>query len=110
MTGVALANTYQATPLTVKATFYDLNGTTLFSDNIVLPGNGHTSFLLSTKYPQLAGLQGLAVFTGVPNDTNNRSGFLNVLGLRANLANTSLSTVTPIVPCYYNSQVGGCTN
>jgi hypothetical protein len=87
VTGVALANSWLSTPLTVGVSVYDMNGTLILTDNITLPGNGHTAFLLSSRYPQLANQQGFAVFTG--------SYYMNVLGLRAT-ANTYTS-VTPIV-------------
>ena len=110
VTGVAIANTYQHTPLSIKITVYDLNGSAILNDNIQLPGFGHTAFLLTDKYPQLANRQGLVVFTPIASDQQkNPNGYVNALGLRANLAQTSLSTVTPIVPCYYNVGVG-CKN
>ena len=110
VTGVALANTYQTTPLSIQVTVYDLNGSTILTDNLQLPGFGHTSFLLTDKYPQLANRQGLAVFKPTPTDLqNNPNGYVNGLGLRANNAKTSLSTITPIIPCYYYVSTG-CKN
>ena len=107
---MALANADQNTTMTVNLKFYDLSGNVLFTDSSVqLPGNGHTSFLLTDKFPQLAGQQGLVVITGSTTDPSNTAGYLNVLGLRANLPGTSLSTVTPIVPCNYLTGYG-CTN
>jgi hypothetical protein len=110
VTGVAIANTYQRTPLSIQVTVYDLNGTTILTDTLQLPGYGHTSFLLTDKYQQLANRQGLIVFTPTVTDMqNNPNGYVNGLGLRANLAQTSLSTVTPIIPCYYFPSTG-CKN
>ena len=110
VTGVALANTYQHTPLSIRITVYDLNGNVILTDGIQLPGLGHTAFLLTNKYPQFARQQGLVVFTPTATDQQmNPNGYMNGLGLRANLAQTSLSTVTPIVPCYYHVNTG-CTN
>ena len=87
VTGIALANSWLATPLTVGVTIYDINGNQILTDNITLPGNGHTAFLLTSRYPRLANSQGFAVFTG--------SYFMNVLGLRA--TGNTYTSVTPIV-------------
>lgn len=109
-TGVAMANSDSNNQLTVNVKAYDLSGNpiTLATGSLTLPGLGHTSFMLTDKFPELNGKQGTVVFTGVGN-ADNQSGYFNVLGLRANLPNTSLSTVTPIVPCNYNTN-SGCTN
>jgi hypothetical protein len=85
--GVALANSWLTTPLTVTVSIYDVNGNPILSDTITIPGLGHTSFMLTDRYPQLAGVQGFALFTG--------SYYMNVLGLRA--TSTTFTSVTPIV-------------
>jgi hypothetical protein len=85
--GVAIANSWITTPLTVIVTIYDLNGNPILTDTITVPGSGHTSFMLTDRYPQLAGVQGFALFTG--------SYYMNVLGLRA--TSTTFTSVTPIV-------------
>jgi len=114
--GVALANTWQqTTALTVNVVAKDLSGATIPTavTSIQLPGNGHTSFLLTDKFPELAGKQGVVVFSPVVSDTtNNPYGLINALGLRANAEGTSLSTVAPLIPCYYvsNANGTGCTN
>lgn len=107
--GVAIANSWQKTPITVSVTAYDQNGTALFAapKTIQLNGNGHTSFLL-TNYTELAERKGIVVFSG-PNpgtDSSNASGWINVLGLRA--TPTTLTSVIPLVPC--NSNGTNCTN
>jgi hypothetical protein len=109
--GVALANSWQSTALTVNVRAVNPSGTTIPTavQSIQLPGNGHTAFLLTDKFPELANLQGLVVFTPVPSDQNNTFGLINALGLRANAEGTSLSTVTPLIPCLYVSGTG-CTN
>jgi len=87
VTGVAIANSWLTTPLSVAVTVYNLSGAPILSDTITIPGSGHTSFMLTDRYPQLAGVQGFAVFTG--------SYYMNVLGLRA--TTTTFTSVTPIV-------------
>jgi hypothetical protein len=87
VTGVALANSWLSTPLSVSVIVYDMNGNQILTDNITLPGNGHTSFLLTSRYPQLANRQGFAIFTG--------SYYMNILGLRA--TTSTFTSVTPIV-------------
>lgn len=105
--GVAIANSWQKTPITVNVTAYDQNGTSLFAapKPIQLNGNGHTSFLL-TNYTELANQKGVVIFTGVPSDQNNAQGWINVLGLRA--TPTTLTSIIPLVPC--NSNGTNCTN
>lgn len=111
--GVAIANSWQSTPITVNVTAYDQNGTSLFAapKTIQLKGGGHTSFML-TNYAELTGQKGIVVFAG-PNsstggitDPNNPSGWINVLGLRA--TNSTLTSIIPLVPCNYNGT--NCTN
>jgi hypothetical protein len=88
VTGIAIANSWMSsTPLTIGVTVYDINGNQLLTDTVTLPGNGHTSFLLTTRYPQLATQQGFVIFTG--------SYYMTVLGLRATA--TTFTSVTPIV-------------
>jgi hypothetical protein len=87
VTGVAIANSWITTPLTVSITILDLNGNQILTDTITIPGSGHTSFMLTDRYPQLAGLQGFALFSG--------SYYMNVLGLRATA--TTFTSITPIV-------------
>jgi hypothetical protein len=87
VTGVAIANSWLSAPLAVGVTVYDLTGKPLLTDTITLPSNGHTSFLLTTRYPQLANQQGFVVFSG--------SYYMNVLGLRATA--TTFTSVTPII-------------
>lgn len=108
--GVAIANADSANQMTVNVKAYDLSGTPipLQTTSLTLPSLGHTAFMLTAKFPELNGKQGTIVFSGTPT-SDNQSGYINVLGLRANLPGTSLSTVTPIVPCNYNTN-SGCTN
>lgn len=106
--GVAIANAFSQNQLTVNVQAYDLSGNpiTLATSSLQLPKAGHTSFMLTDKFPELNGKQGTVVFSGVGN-TDNPNGYLSLLGLRLNLAGTSLSTVTPISPCTQNA--GKCT-
>lgn len=108
--GVAIANADSNNQMTVNVKAYDLSGNpiTLATTSLVLPGLGHTAFMLTSKFPELNGKRGTVIFSGTPT-ADNQNGYINVLGLRANLPGTSLSTVTPIVPCNYNTQLG-CTN
>ena len=107
-TGVAIANAVSNNPLTLNVTAYDLSGNPipLATSSLQLPRAGHTSFMLTEKFPELTGKQGTVVFSGVGN-SDNPNGYSSLLGLRVNLANTSLSTVTPLSPC--NQNAGKCT-
>lgn len=108
LAGVAVANSWQNTPITVSVSAFGQDGTALFAapKTIQLAGNGHTSFLL-TNYTELTGQKGIVVFTGVPSgNANNTSGWINVLGLRA--TPTTLTSIIPLVPCLSNGT--NCTN
>ena len=87
VTGVAIANAWLATPLSIGVTIYDLNGNQILTDKMSIPGLGHTAFMLTDRYPQLAGVEGFVVFTG--------GYYMNVLGLRATA--TTFTSITPIV-------------
>jgi hypothetical protein len=87
VTGVAISNSWLPTSLAVGVTVYDVHGNQLLTDTFTLPGNGHTSFLLTARYPQLATQQGFVIFSG--------SYYMNVLGLRA--TSSTFTSVTPIV-------------
>jgi len=78
-TGVAMANVLQS-QITVRMQFVEENGVSLFSDTVNLPAGGHTSFLLSGRYPQLEGRRGTIQFTEESGLTEG----LAVTGLRFN--------------------------
>src|SRR5581483_5225690 len=75
VTGVAVANlsTQQAN---IGVTIRDETGATLSSTGLVLPAQGHTSFLLTDQYAVTAGKRGTIEFTA-PGSTQ-----ISVLGLR----------------------------
>lgn len=78
-TGMALAN-FLASSLPVTMQFVDENGVGLFSDTVNLPAGGHTSFLLTDRYPQLADKRGTIQFFA----QNGALQGLTVVGLRVN--------------------------
>ena len=90
--GIAIANGHGNGPVTVTVTFYDQTGTKIptATTTILLGGTNpqHQSFLLPTRFPEANGKKGFVVFQGSSN--------FNLLGLRA--TNTTLTSVTPIVP------------
>jgi len=121
VTGVALANSpgdseYQYTGRSQIATlsfnFLNQQGTSLGTGSLTLNPGQHTAFLLSTQFPQqTAGQTGMVVITAT--DPNGNPYFIKTLGLRVNNANTTYTSVTPVIPCnfYYSSSTGGfCTN
>ncbi len=76
-TGLAIANlSTQAADINV--TICDDSGTTIGTDVISVPAQGHTSFMLNSVYPVTAAIRGTVEF-----DTPT-GGQINVLGLRAN--------------------------
>ncbi|HEV2200796.1 MAG TPA: hypothetical protein VGR73_13330 [Bryobacteraceae bacterium] len=113
-TGVALVNSFGDAPyqtnggdtVTLAATFYDQNGTTVALPSITLPLGQHTAFLLDQHYPQIAGQKGAVVFQGT--DTKGSSYAFKVLGIRA--TGSTYTSITPIVPCNYSSNSQACTN
>ena len=76
--GVALVNP-QTHPVIVNVVFRDLNGVTLLSDHITMSPLEHTSFILATRYPGLAGQAGTALVT-----TDSSADSVAALGILAN--------------------------
>ena len=76
VTGLALAN-LSSQQVTVAVTVRDDTGATIASGSIVLPAQGHTSFLLTDKYAAAANMRGTVEFDGA------NPGQISVLGLRA---------------------------
>jgi virginiamycin B lyase len=62
-TGVALANLSTSSAI-LTATSWDDSGNRLGTQNITLAASGHTSFAVSTQFPETAGLGGVLVFQG----------------------------------------------
>jgi len=76
-TGLALANLSQQAA-NVNVIIRNDSGTTIGTETINVPAQGHTSFTLSSVYPITAGIRGT-----IELDTP-AGGQINVLGLRAN--------------------------
>jgi hypothetical protein len=87
--GVALTNN-SGVQVTVPATLYDDKGTTLEASSINLPANGHTSFILTDRFPAAAGIRGSVEF-------GSGGGKIVALGIRATAARayTSIPAMTP---------------
>jgi hypothetical protein len=77
-TGVALANPH-ANAVTVNVVFRDMKGNTILSDQFTMGPMEHTSFVLATKYPALAGTYGTALFS-----TDSSTDAIAGLGILAN--------------------------
>jgi len=74
--GVALANPHPRS-VAVNILFRDLNGLTLHSESIQMAPLQHTSFLLASRFPSLAGHAGTALFsTGINDDAVAALGIL----------------------------------
>ena len=84
-TGVAVANTNAIETLAITLTFQTDAGV-VSAGSLVLPPNAHTAFVLTSKFPALAGLRGSIVFTAPTAD-------ISIIGLRFSPTNsfTSLS-------------------
>jgi len=93
-TGLAIANLSTVTA-DVNVIIRDDGGTTIGTEVIALPAQGHTSFMLNSTYPVTADIRGTIEF-----DTPT-GGQINVLGLRAN--GPALTTV----PVLANVGAGG---
>jgi hypothetical protein len=67
VTGVAISQpkflSSSTSPVDVTLVFRDGSGNRIILDQIRIPAGGHTSFVLTDKYPQTAGKQGMVEFT-----------------------------------------------
>jgi hypothetical protein len=123
---VALANSfgdgqYQyvgGDPANLAIAFYDQSGNNFYSTTMQLPYGQHTSFMLNSQFPQTAGKTGTMVITSTDTSTNAVTACgstgcpyaIKALGLRANNAGTTFTSVTPLIPCNYSSADESCTN
>jgi hypothetical protein len=87
-TGIALANS-SVQSAAVRATLRDGTGATLATTTINLPGNGHSSQMLTTLFPASANMRGTLEF-----DTPS-GGQIGVVGIRATpVAYTTIPVMT----------------
>ena len=114
--GVALVNSpgddpYQAAggkATNLAISFYDQTGNQIGTTQAMQLAHGqHTAFMLDNQFPPTAGKTGVMVITST--DTSGNAYAIKVLGLRANLAGTTFTSVAPLIPCNYDSSFGGCT-
>jgi hypothetical protein len=86
--GVALANS-SGFQVAVPVTLYDDKGTTLGTTSIILPANGHKSFILTDQFPAAANIRGSVEF-------GSGGGQISALGIRATAAGayTSIPAMT----------------
>ena len=87
-TGVALSAT-SASSTAVQVLVQSDTGTTLATDTITLPGRGHNSFVLGTRYPVTGNVRGTIQFQA-PSGAE-----IGVIGIRA-LASGAYTTIPPI--------------
>jgi hypothetical protein len=123
--GVALANSFGDGPYQYNSgqtanlaiSFYDQSGNNFYSTTMQLPYGQHTSFMLNSQFTETAGKTGTMVITSMDTSAGAVSlcgsggcpYVIKALGLRANNAGTTFTSVTPLIPCNYNSTYG-CTN
>lgn len=113
-TGLAIANSigdgiYQSgggKTANLAFSFYDGIGNLFFSTSMQLPFGQHTAFNLPVQFPQTANMTGMMVI--VSTDPTGNPYAVKTLGLRANLAGTTFTSITPIIPCDSNGQY--CAN
>jgi sugar lactone lactonase YvrE len=100
--GVAVANV-SAQSANIHFVIRDDTGTLIGSGALSLPGNGHTSFVLSSQSPVTANKRGTIEF-----DTP-AGGQISVLGIRTTPLTTSTGTTTTLttVPALANVGTGG---
>jgi len=87
-TGVAMSAT-SATSTSIQILVLDDKGTTLATDSITLPGRGHMSFVLGTRYPAAAAVRGSIRFQPAAGSQ------IGVIGIRA-LPTGAYTTIPPI--------------
>jgi len=103
--GLAIANSigdapYQNTPggaANVTFSFYDQSGSNFYNSSMQLAFGQHTAFVLANQFPQIAGKTGILLMSAL--DTSGNFFGIKTVGLRVNLAGTTYTTITPIVPC-----------
>ena len=74
-TGIAVSNA-SSQSIDIPVTVRDTTGATLAVGSLVLPANGHTSFVLASQFPQAAGIFGTVEFEAPSGGT------ISVLGIR----------------------------
>ena len=87
-TGVALSVTSN-TSTAIQVLVEDDKGNTLATDTITLPGRGHTSFVLGSRYSAAATVRGSIQFSAPAGSQ------IGVIGIRA-LASGAYTTIPPI--------------
>ncbi|HTB13845.1 MAG TPA: hypothetical protein VK752_19860 [Bryobacteraceae bacterium] len=87
-TGIALSAT-STTSTAVQVLVLNDAGTTIATDTITLPGLGHTSFVLGTRYTSTGNVRGTIQFQAPPGAE------IGVIGIRA-LASGAYTTIPPI--------------
>jgi hypothetical protein len=90
-TGVAIANPFSYTSITVFVTFRDEQGNQYLVDSFSLAALAHTSFNLADRYPASAGRRGVVEF-----DTSSLA--MGLLGLR--FGAQSFTSVLPLKPLF----------
>jgi hypothetical protein len=98
--GVAMANSFGdqgSETANVAITFYDQSGNNFYSTSMQLAFGQHTAFVLSTQFPQVAGHTGTMVIQAL--DSTGTYYPIKTLGLRVNLAGSTYTSITPVVPC-----------
>jgi hypothetical protein len=84
-TGVAVANTNPIEALAISLTFQTDTGA-VSTGSLVLAPNAHTAFVLTSKFPALAGLRGSIVFSAATPD-------ISIVGLRFSPTNSFTSLI-----------------
>jgi hypothetical protein len=87
-TGIALSAT-STSSTAVQILVQNDSGTTIVTDTITLPGRGHTSFVLGTRYSATGNVRGTIQFQAPPGAE------IGVIGIRA-LASGAYTTIPPI--------------
>jgi hypothetical protein len=80
LTGVAVANV-SAIPASIPVIIRNDSGSEVTTAFLTLPGNGHTSFVLSTQYPSTANIRG-TVEIDTPGFGTASAAQISVLGIR----------------------------
>ncbi len=91
VTGVAVAN-LSTSASTITATVLDSNGNQLGSYSLLLPASGHTSFLFPSQFAVTTNQVGVVQFL------NTSGGGVAGVGLRANTATGTFTSVPVILP------------
>jgi hypothetical protein len=115
--GVAIANSvgdafvqpaHIGETASLKFSFFDQTGSNFFNGQMTLGAGQHTAFVLATQFQQVQGKTGVMVVQAT--NPSGQNYYVKEVGFRVNLAGTTYTSITPVIPCNLSISTGLCTN